>query len=67
MKTKRSHSNTPSRLFILGSTLMCIAAGLQVASWVSESLESKPAKAQQSQKYQIPPDRPLIKDFNQKR
>jgi hypothetical protein len=64
MKTNKQ-TNKPSRLFILGITLLSICAGLEIATFVSDSLESKPAKA--SQKYQIPADRPLITDFNQKR
>jgi hypothetical protein len=61
---KNKHPHKRSRLFDIGVFLICVAAGLQIAQMVGDKLN---IKAQPTQEYQIPADRPPITDFNQKR
>ena len=64
-------SNKPrhkkSRLFTFGVFLICTACGLQIAQIVGDKLNPQPIKATPTRQYQVPEDRPLIKDLNQKR
>jgi uncharacterized membrane protein len=64
---KNKYPRKKSRLFNLGLVCICIAAGLQIAQIVGDKLNPKPIKATPTQEYQIPADRPIIIDFNQKR